>query len=72
MLPETKKDSLQDLLNQEFILLPNPMYGTFEQAVYPQSHLSDEEKARQGKKPLTQKDFRFQALLQIYKTKEAV
>ncbi|MFZ0490944.1 MAG: 5'-nucleotidase, lipoprotein e(P4) family [Salegentibacter sp.] len=55
MLPETKKDSLQDLLNQEFILLPNPMYGTFEQAVYPQSHLSDEEKSQARKKALNTK-----------------
>ena len=55
MLPKAKKDSLQDLLNQEFILLPNPMYGTFEQAVYPQSHLSDEEKSKARKKALNTK-----------------
>lgn len=54
-LPDSKKDSLQNLLNKEFIMLPNPMYGTFEQSVYPQPHLSDEEKSKARKKALNTK-----------------
>lgn len=55
MLSAAKKDSLQNLLNQGFILLPNPMYGTFEQSVYPESHLSDEEKSKARKDSLNTK-----------------
>lgn len=56
-LPDAKKDSLQKLVNKEFIMLPNPMYGTFEQAVYSESHLSDEEKSKARKEALNSKGF---------------
>ncbi|MDT0643522.1 5'-nucleotidase, lipoprotein e(P4) family [Zunongwangia sp. F363] len=47
-----ENDSLQKVLNQKFIILPNPMYGTFEQAVYPEGDLNNQQKSEARKKAL--------------------
>ncbi|WP_373058960.1 5'-nucleotidase, lipoprotein e(P4) family [Zunongwangia sp. H14] len=54
-LLKNDESGLQNRLEQEFILLPNPMYGTFEQAVYPEGDLTNEQKSEARKKALDTK-----------------